>query len=186
MELMVTPSRSSLFLRAAVDIIFGLLILSFPGLTLAIVAIAFAINLLIIGLFMIFEPAFDNDNHHGVLTVILGILLAIVGVYLLSHPLVSATVVSFLVAAWALVFGLVDLSIGFNAKKLGISGSWLFVITGILSVIFGIYVAFNPLEGTLALIWVLGLYALVVGVILGITAIFMKSNKPKKVKAKKK
>lgn len=183
MELTVTPSRSSLFLRAAVDIIFGLLILAFPGLTLAIVAIAFAINLLIIGLFMVFEPAFDSQNNHGILTVIMGILATLVGVYLLSHPLASATVVSWLIAAWAIIFGLVDLVAGFSASKYGVSGGWLFVVTGILSLIFGTYVAFNPLEGTLALIWVLGAYAVIVGIVLGCMAIFMKGA-PKKAKKK--
>lgn len=180
MDVVAVPSRGSLFLRAAVDIIFGLLILAYPGLTFAIVAIMFAINLLIIGLYMVFEPAFDKQNNHAVLTVVLGILAAIVGIYLLSNPLASATVVSWLIAAWALLFGIVDLYVGFSANKYNVSGAWLFIVTGVLSVLFGIYVAFNPLEGTLALIWVLGLYAVVVGAVLGITAIFMKSPKKKK------
>ena len=50
------------------------LILLFPGLSLLILAYAFAINIMLIGLFMIFEPSIDNQNKHAVLTVVLGLL----------------------------------------------------------------------------------------------------------------
>ena len=109
MELVVVPSRNSLLLRSIINILFGLLILLFPSLTLTVLAIAFAINLLIIGLFMIFEPAFDQNNKHAVLTVLLGILSVGVGVYIMSRPMAGITILSIFLAAWALLFGITDL-----------------------------------------------------------------------------
>lgn len=181
MELIVKPSRNSLLLRAVVNIIFGLLVLLFPGLTLLILAFAFAVNIMIVGLYMIFEPAFDSKNKHAILTVILGLATVAVGVFLMSKPLVNIAILSLLIAAWALLYGLVDLFIGFKLADLQESGAWLFVAAGVLSLIFAIYLAFNPLDGSLAVVWVLGLYALITGIQFAYQAYRLKP----KAKAKK-
>jgi uncharacterized membrane protein HdeD (DUF308 family) len=60
----------------------------------------------------------------------------------------------------------------------------LFIITGLLSTIFAIYLAFNPLEGSLAIVWVLGIYALVLGIVFAIQAFKTRPAK-KAVKGKK-
>jgi len=181
MELIVKPSRNSLLLRAVVNIIFGLLVLLFPGLTLLILAFAFAVNIMIVGLYMIFEPAFDSKNKHAILTVMLGLATVAVGVFLMSKPLVNIAILSLLIAAWALLYGLVDLFIGFKLADLQESGAWLFVAAGVLSLIFAIYLAFNPLDGSLAVVWVLGLYALITGIQFAYQAYRLKP----KTKAKK-
>lgn len=183
MELVMMPSRNSLLLRSIINIIFGLLILLFPSLTLTVLAIAFAVNLLVIGLFMIFEPAFDKDNRHAILTVLLGLLSVSVGVYIMSRPLAGITILSILLAAWALLFGITDLFLGFKLTEAKINGSWLFTVVGVLSIMFAIYLAFNPLEGSLALVWIVGVYALALGVFY---AIQLFTTRPKQVKSKKK
>lgn len=183
MELVIAPSRNSLLLRAIINVLFGLLILLFPGLTLAVLAIAFAINLLIIGLFMIFEPAFDQTNKHAILTVLLGILSVGVGIYVMSRPMAGITILSILLAAWALLFGITDLFLGFKLTEAKIQGAWIFTVIGVLSIMFAIYLAFNPLEGSMALVWVVGIYALAMGIFYGIQLLL---TRPKKIKVKSK
>lgn len=179
MELVIAPSRNSLLLRAIINVLFGLLILLFPGLTLTVLAIAFAINLLIIGLFMIFEPAFDSTNKHAIMTVLLGILSVSVGVYVISRPMAGIIILSILLAAWALLFGITDLFLGFKLTEAKIQGSWLFTVIGVLSIMFAIYLAFNPLEGSMALVWVVGIYALAMGTLYGIQLLL---THPRKIK----
>lgn len=187
MELVITPSRNSLFLKSIANIIFGFLVLMFPGLTLGILAIAFAVNLLIVGLFMIFEPAFDQINKHAVLTVLLGILSVGVGVYVLSRPMAGIAILSILLAAWAFLFGIADLFLGFKLTEAKIRDAWLYTATGILSIIFAIYLAFNPLEGSLTLVWIVGVYALITGIFYGSQLLMNQSRQTKtKKKAKKK
>ena len=184
MELVITPSRNSLLLRSVANTLFGLLILLFPSLTLMVLAIAFAVNLLIVGLYMVFEPAFDHNNKHALLTVILGLLSVSVGVYIMSRPIAGIAILSILLAAWALLFGITDLFLGFKLTEAKISGSWLFTVVGVLSIIFAIYLAFNPLEGSLSLVWLVGIYALAMGIFYGIQ-LFMTRPKPAKKKARK-
>ena len=194
MELVIKPSRNSMILRSILNILFGILVLTFPGFSLLILAIAFSINMLIVGLFMVFEPAFDESNKHAFLTVLIGLFGVGAGVFLLSRPLTSVVVLSLLIAAWAIFYGILDLFIGFKLTEAKNKMSWTFLALGILSVIFGIYLAFNPLEGSLALVWVIGVYSLALGLILAYHVITDKPSRqtvsakktsPKSKKAKK-
>jgi uncharacterized membrane protein HdeD (DUF308 family) len=166
-----------MILRSILNILFGILVLTFPGFSLLILAIAFSINMLIVGLFMIFEPAFDTSNRHAFLTVLIGLFGVGAGVFLLSRPLTSVVVLSLLIAAWAIFYGILDLFIGFKLTESKNKMSWTFLALGVLSVIFGIYLAFNPLEGSLALVWVIGVYSLALGLILAYHVI---TDKPAK------
>jgi uncharacterized membrane protein HdeD (DUF308 family) len=171
MEIMYMPSRGALLVRALVNIILGALVIAWPGITLLVVIFLFALNFLITGLFMVFEPAFDKQNNHAALTVIFGVVLAIVGLFLLGRPQLTGDIIVLLVAVWALFFGMVDLYVGVTQRKEQ-PGTWLLIIVSFLALIFGIYLLFNPLTGILAFVWVIGLYALVSGIVLGILALF--------------
>lgn len=183
MDLIIIPSRNSLLLRCITNILFGLFLLLFPGLTLNILAIAFAVNLLLIGLFIVFEPAFDQSNKHSTFTALLGILSVGAGVYVMSRPMAGIAILSILFAAWALFFGIADLFLGFKLTDNKVQGAWIFTAIGMLSIIFATYLAFNPLRGSLVLVWVVGVYALALGILYGIR-LFL--TRPKIVKPKKK
>jgi len=178
------PSYSSMLLRSITNIIFGILLLFFPGLTLWILAIAFSVNLLIVGLFMVFEPTIDKTNKHAFLTALFGVLSIVLGIYLLTRPLAGVAVLTIIFAAWALMFGIIDLILGFKMTELKQSQSWLFYIAGALSIVFAIFILFNPIEGSLAIVWAIGAYSLVVGIITGYNAII--DSKPKGKKYTKK
>jgi uncharacterized membrane protein HdeD (DUF308 family) len=178
------PSYSSMLLRSISNIIFGILLLFFPGLTLWILAIAFSVNLLIVGLFMVFEPAIDKTNKHAFLTALFGVLSIVLGIYLLTRPLAGVAVLTIIFAAWALMFGIIDLILGFKLTELKQSQGWLFYIAGALSIVFAIFILFNPIEGSLAIVWAIGAYSLVVGIITGYNAII--DSKPKSKKSTKK
>lgn len=176
MDLVYSPSRNAMILRSAVNIIFGAVIILFPGISLLVVAIAFAVNLLVLGMFMIFEPTIDTQNKHAVLTVMLGILTVGAGVYVLSRPLAGIAVLSLLFAAWALLYGIIDLMIGLRLSGTKNKSSWVFLLAGLISIIFAVYLAFNPLEGGLTLLWIVGIYSIALGLVLAFETV---SGKPK-------
>ncbi len=176
MDLVYSPSRNSMILRSAVNILFGAVIILFPGISLLVVAIAFAVNLLVLGMFMIFEPTIDTQNKHAVLTVMLGILTIGAGVYVLSRPLAGIAVLSLLFAAWALLYGIIDIMIGLRLSDAKNKSSWVFLLAGLISIIFAVYLAFNPLEGGLTLLWIVGIYSIAIGLVLAFETV---SRKPK-------
>jgi uncharacterized membrane protein HdeD (DUF308 family) len=171
MELAVLPSRNAILLRALLNMLLGAILLVWPGLTLYVLVILFAINILILGFATLFEPAFDKTNKSAVLTVLLGLLGIAAGIFLLVRPGVTATIIALLIAIWALVFGISDIYVGF-AAKMEAGARILFVLVGIIALLFGIYVLSNPLDGVLNLIWAIGFYTIIVGAVLGITGLF--------------
>lgn len=183
MESAVTmPSQNSLMLRGVANVLLGLVALLWPGLTLYIIVIFFAVNIMFVGIVELFRPVMEKESKHAVLTVILGLLGIGVGLYLLANPYVSAAIVALLIAFWAILFGIGDLMLGFADSSSSASYRILFVLVGVLSVLFGFYLIFYPAVTLVTFIWFVGVYALVTGILYIIGSFFMPSVKVKKSK----
>ncbi len=183
MENAVTmPSQNSLLLRGLANILLGLVAIAWPGLTLYVLVIFFAVNIMFVGIVELFRPVIEKDSRHAVLTVILGILGIVVGLYLLANPYLSVNIIALLVAFWAVLFGLGDLMLGFADSSSSAGYRVLFVIVGVMSVIFGFYLIFYPAMSLLAFIWIVGVYALVTGVLYVIGSFIMPKAKLSKAK----
>jgi uncharacterized membrane protein HdeD (DUF308 family) len=93
-----------------------------------------------------------------------GVAGIIIGIMTFAWPALTGLVLAYFIAAWALVTGLLRV---FGAIKLRreIEGEWLLIISGIISVIFGIFVFARPLAGALAMTWVIGIYAILLGIL---------------------
>ena len=171
MELMVLPSRNTILLRALLNMLLGAVLLIWPGLTLFVLVVLFAVNILVVGVAALFEPMFDKGNKSSVLTVILGLLGIAAGIFLLVRPGITASIIALIIAIWAIIFGIADIYVAFSGK-MEAGARILFVLMGIIALLFGIYVLNSPLEGILDLIWAIGFYEIIVGVILGIVGVF--------------
>jgi Short repeat of unknown function (DUF308) len=77
---------------------------------------------------------------------------------------ITAFALLFLVAAWAIVTGIMQV-VGAMTLLPGTGHTWLLVLSGLASVVFGIVIALWPGAGTLTVIWLIGIYAIVFGVV---------------------
>lgn len=168
MDVVVLPSKNIVLLRALINIMLGLVLLAWPGLTLIILIYAFALNILITGIVTMFEPAISKSSRGTLLSAILGLIGIIAGIFLLARPMLTGEIISILIAFWALLFGIIDIYIGLAGSKEKTPGSWVLVLGGILSMAFGTYMLLNPLASALALVWVIGVYSLITGIMLAI------------------
>ena len=176
MEVAVLPSKNSILLRALVNIVLGAILVIWPGITLVVLVYAVAINILLMGLVGLFEPAF-NKKSGSFLTVLLGLLGVVAGIYLIAKPNIAAELIALIIAIWALLFGMVDIYLGFTSK-VSDNSNWLMIIIGILSVLLGVFVLANPLGTILSIVFVIGWYAIIVGFVLGCVGLlfYPKSN----------
>ena len=160
----------SLILRGVVAILFGVAAVFWPGLTLITLLYLFAAFLLVGGLFsLVYGISRLGQEGVSVLTRIttplLGILEIGVGVYLLRHPHVTFTTFILLIGFILIIRGVFEVVEGLFEEGPSIYRT-VMIFIGALAVLAGIIVLFQPVAAGVAFVWILGIYALVVGSLL--------------------
>jgi uncharacterized membrane protein HdeD (DUF308 family) len=152
-----------LLLRGIVAIIFGILAISRPGITLAMLVILFGIYALIDGICALFA-AVSGWNHRDDrwLLVLEGLIGIGVGFATLHAPALTTIALLFFIAVWALATGVLKIVAAIRLRK-EISGEPWLALSGIASVIFAFLVMLSPAAGAIAMAWVIGWYALFLG-----------------------
>ena len=80
-------------------------------------------------------------------------------------PGITTIALLMVIAAWAIVTGVFAIAAAIRLRK-QIQGEWLLGLSGALSVLFGLALIAFPLAGALTIAWLLGAYALALGVVL--------------------
>jgi uncharacterized membrane protein HdeD (DUF308 family) len=95
---------------------------------------------------------------------ILGVLGLIAGLVILWDPELGGVTLTYVIAAWAVVGGILTIISAIRVRE-EIDNEWWLVLSGVLAVIFGILVFTNVLAGILTIAWVFGVFAVVVGIL---------------------
>ena len=155
------PMKWLVIIQGVAGIILGLLLLTAPGISSLILVQFLAIYWLVSGVIGLVSLIWDRTQWGW--KVAGGILGIIAGVAVMRHPmyatvLVGTTLVIFM-GILALAFGVMNLVRAFSA-----GGGWGLGLLGVLDVIIGLFLIFNPLAGAIALPIVLGAFILVGGI----------------------
>jgi uncharacterized membrane protein HdeD (DUF308 family) len=153
-------------LRGVLAILFGVVTLSFPGITLAAFVLLFGAYALADGVGII---AWAIANRHGEphwIAAILGGLAGIAaGIATFLSPPMTAVALLMLIAAWAIVTGVACIVAAIRLRKV-LTGEWLLALAGVLALVFGGTLIAAPGPGALALALWIGAYAVVSGAML--------------------
>jgi len=162
MDYMLIKSPDATAIRGAIAIVLGIIALFLPGPTFLALAVAFGTFAMIDGL-MAFFSLFDRRSRisRGWLAVeaIAGIG---VGVLTFWRPAMTALALTYLIAAWALVTGVMKIAAAIRLRK-QIRHEWLLILSGLISILFGGLLATMPVQGIFGLMWALGIYGLIFG-----------------------
>jgi uncharacterized membrane protein HdeD (DUF308 family) len=150
-------------LRGVFTLLFGVIAILLPGVTLAALALLFAAYMLVDGILAIVAGLRAAQRHErwGML-VLEGIIDIAAGVIVFLWPLISIIVFVYLMGAWAVISGALEL---FAAFRLNVApGRWLMVLSGAVSVLWGLLLLLiHPLAGAMVITWWMGAYALFFG-----------------------
>lgn len=154
-----------LALGGIVSILFGIAALAWPGLTLVVLVWLYGAYALVYGIVQLIGMvkaigARTTWWRHA----LVGVVSVLAGIYVLSNPLISGVVLAVVIAIWAIVVGVAEVVAGITRAQ------FLAVVAGVITVLFGFVLLGNPAAGALALVWVIGLFALVRGALLLIGA----------------
>ncbi|MBE9197597.1 MULTISPECIES: HdeD family acid-resistance protein [unclassified Nodularia (in: cyanobacteria)] len=157
-------------LRGAIAIIFGLAALFWPDITLTALILIFAAFVLVSGVLLAIAAFRDGLTHtHGWLMLLEGAIGMAIGVMAFIWPGITALVLLYLIAAWAIVTGVLEIIAAIQVRK-EIENEWLLALAGIASVMFGVLLIIWPIAGALAILWIIAAYAIIFGVLLLILA----------------
>lgn len=155
--------------RGAAAVIFGLVALIWPGVTTVALAFVFGVFALVDGVVLGFAAfrAASGTRLPLVVQSVLGILL---GVAALIWPTVAVVALVFVIGAWAIVTGIAEIITAIRLRA-RMTSEWLLIFAGSLSVIFGLLLWLWPGLGALAMVAVVGVYAIVFGIALVIAGL---------------
>jgi uncharacterized membrane protein HdeD (DUF308 family) len=153
----------ALALRGLAAVLFGLLTFFVPAITLVTLVLLFGVYALIDGFFNVIA-FFRVPAHHWAL-LIEGIIGIIAGVLTFAWPAITAIVLLYVIAFWAIFTGVFEIIAGIRLRKV-ITNEWLLLGLGALSLLFGILILFAPGVGALAIVLWIGAYACVFGIAL--------------------
>lgn len=149
-------------IRGICAIIFGILALVWPGITLYTLVIFFGAYAIVSGAFTLFS-AFRHDAQSKGWLIASGVLGIVAGIVAFVWPGITTLALLFVIAFWAIFTGVAEIAGGIRLRKV-IDNEWMLIVGGALSLILGILLLIWPATGALALTWLIGLFALIYGI----------------------
>ena len=162
-------------LRGVAAIVFGVLAFAWPGLTLTVLVLLWGVYAFADGLLALFVAFQLRDGGRPMWTLLLIGLLGIgAGVVTFLRPNMTALVLLAFIAAWALFTGFLQILAAIRFRKF-ITNEWMLVLSGALSVVFGALLLARPGAGAMAVVWIIGGYAVLFGLFLTMLGLRLKS-----------
>lgn len=167
-----------ILLRGVCAIIFGVLTFMWPGISLVTLVLLYGAFALVDGVFGLGAALLGSKGlapgSRWWLAVV-GILGIAAGIVTLVWPGISALVLLLFIAGWAIGTGVLEIVGAIQLRK-EIDNEWWLIASGVLSVIFGLVLALQPGVGALALILVIGAFAIVHGALLVMFALRLRAR----------
>lgn len=166
MEQALTRSSRLLALSGGASVVFGIAALVWPSITLIALVLLFGAFALVSGVLTIvagLDLATEHARHWAPL-VFSGLFGTAIGVFTFFKPGITGLALVYLIALWAIVTGVLEFAAGIEFTG-QVKGAWALSLGGILSVAFGVLIALWPVSGALAIVWLIGTYAIVFGIV---------------------
>src|SRR5579875_2673260 len=149
----------ALALRGIAAILFGIIALFWPGITLNALIIVFGVYALVAAV-----RAVEHHQRWGAL-LLEGIVSILAGLIALFAPLAAALAFLYVFIAWTLITGVLEIAAAIKLRQ-HIRGEWLLALNGVISILLGLFLAAYPGIGLIGLVWCIGVYAIIFGVAL--------------------
>jgi uncharacterized membrane protein HdeD (DUF308 family) len=156
----------SLLLRGFLALAFGIFTMARPGISAAALLMVFGAYAFVDGIFSLIA-SFKVAELHGRWwpMLLVGLCGIAIGILTFTNPVATAVVLIYYIAFWAIFTGVFEVVAAFRLRKV-VQGEWALGVAGLLTVAFGLMVLARPAAGILGVIFLIGAYAIVFGLLL--------------------
>lgn len=150
-------------LRGVVAILFGIIAILWPGITVLALALLWGTYMLLDGIASIAMGMGRGTDR--MYMIVLGVLGIAAGVATYVWPQITVVVLLVVIAAWAIIAGVVQIAAAIRLRKV-IRNEWFLVISGVVTLVLGLLLIVQPAEGAIALLVAIATFAIAWGVVL--------------------
>lgn len=161
MESPISVNWWVLALRGVAGVLLAIAAFAYTGMTLAVLIALLALYLFIDGILAIVAGA----RGRSWLMFTEGLFGLIAGFVTVLLPGLTALALALVIAAWAILTGIAELAVAIWLRRL-IANEWTLAFGGVASIVLGVLMVIFPRAGLLAIVWIIGAYALVWGILL--------------------
>src|SRR5579859_3110813 len=156
----------ALALRGVAAIAFGILAFLWPGFAWLVIALTWGVYVFMDGVLAIYAAAVGH-GHGGQWWALLfeGVFGILAGLVTFFWPGLTEVILLYVIAAWAIATGVMEMVAAIRLRTF-VVGEWALVVSGMLSLLFGLVLILAPVAGALAVAWLIGGYAIAFGVLL--------------------
>jgi len=163
-----------LALRGLAAVIFGILAFVWPGVTVTILVLFFGAYALWDGIFALIG-AFRTRSERRWPLILEGVAGIAAGLFTFFWPDAATLALLLIIGAWAVITGIFEIVAAIRLRE-EIEGEWFLMLSGLLSVVFGIALVLWPAAGVLALTWMIATYAILFGILLIVLGFRLRSS----------
>ncbi|HXX03757.1 MAG TPA: HdeD family acid-resistance protein [Xanthobacteraceae bacterium] len=155
-----------LLLRGLVAIAFGVVAFVWPGLTLVALTLVWGAYALADGILALWTAlaATGGETAKRWWLALGGVASVVAGLVAFFYTGMTALVLLMFIAAWAIVIGVILIWGAIELHKI-LDDAWLIGLNGALAVAFGVLLVARPGAGALAVVWMIGWFAVVFGIL---------------------
>lgn len=161
-------------LHGVIGVLFGLMLFTMPLVSVLVLVYMFAFTLIFDGAISAYIGVkLKNKTSEWWIVLFGGILGVILGVISIIYPNITAIVLLMMVAIWTITTGITQILVAIKLRK-EIESEIFIILSGILSVLVGLFLIARPLSGMISLVWVAGFFAIFYGILLIIASLKLK------------
>ena len=152
-------------LRGVVAIIFGVVAFAQPEQALQALVLVFGAYAFVDGIFAMFAGIAARGYFERWWAMLLeGMAGIVIGLLTFLWPSITALVLLYFIAAWALITGIFEIVAAIQLRRV-ITGEWMLTLGGLFSILFGVLLFVSPVAGAVSVIWMIGIYAITFGIL---------------------
>lgn len=152
-----------ILLRGIAGVVFGILAFMWPGITVLSLTFLWGAYALVDGVASLWAAVTGGGAGSRGWLLLVGLLGIAAGLVAFVWPVGTAGVLLLFIAAWAIATGILQIWGAIRLRK-EIEGEWLLILSGAISILFGLVLVMQPLAGAVAVVWMIAIFAILFGI----------------------